>query len=388
MAYPLSGIKVLDMSRVLAGPFAGRMLSDLGADVVKLEPPEGDITRMWGPKEGGISGYFHQQNAGKRNISVDLRNARGASLVKALIQETDVLIENFRPDVMGRLGLDYDTLSAINPRLIMLSISGFGIDNPDSGRAAYAPVVHAETGLVSRQAMVSKAFPADIGVSIADTNASLHGLVGLLAALYARQSSGQGDHIDLAMVDATVVTNDGMNFALEGVKHGVLNEVYETSAGLLMLAGEFKYIWHQLSTICGVVDGLDSELPVSLEEKISVRRAATRQFFCEACKTRETVISALDRMNIAWGDVRPATDIRELACVQSRGTITDVDNRQGGTRPTTQSPYRYRHLESQVRAGAPYLGEHNATVLAEWLSWTEREIAEYSDVLIAQGSAE
>ncbi|MBC8476361.1 MAG: CoA transferase, partial [Gammaproteobacteria bacterium] len=94
------------------------------------------------------------------------------------------------------------------------------------------------------------------------------------------------------------------------------------------------------------------------------------------------------RTNIDGGEVRPATDTRERACVQSRGTITDVDNRQGGTRPTTQSPYRYRHLESQVRAGAPYLGEHNATVLAEWLSWTEREIAEYSDVLIAQGSAE
>jgi crotonobetainyl-CoA:carnitine CoA-transferase CaiB-like acyl-CoA transferase len=164
--------------------------------------------------------------------------------------------------------------------------------------------------------------------------------------------------------------------------------VYETSAGLLMLAGEFKFIWHQLNTICGVVDGLDTASPVSLEEKISVRRAATLQFFCETCKTRAAVIAALDRMNIAWGDVRPATDIRELACVQSRGTITDVDNREGGTRPTTQSPYRYRRLESRVRAGAPYLGEHNAMVLAEWLSWTQHEISEYSDVLIAQSPAE
>jgi len=384
MTYPLSGIKVLDMSRVLAGPFAGRMLSDLGADVVKLEPPEGDITRMWGPKIAGISGYFHQQNAGKRNISVDLRSPVGVKLVKALISEADVLIENFRPDVMPRLGLDYDTLADINPQLIMLSISGFGINNPDSNRAAYAPVVHAETGLVNRQAKVSNAFPADIGVSVADTNASLHGLVGLLAALYARQSSGLGDHIDLAMVDATVVTNDGMNFALAGVNHAVQNEVHETSGGLLILAGDFKFIWHQLSTICQVVDGLNGSAAVELEQKISARRAAARHFFCETCQTREEVINALDRMNIAWGDVRPATQIRELECVQARGTIAEVDDRQGGTRPTPQSPYRYRNLESQVQAGAPYLGEHNTVILEEWLRLGEPEIAQYSDVLIAQ----
>ncbi|MGB0693658.1 MAG: CoA transferase, partial [Pseudomonadales bacterium] len=125
MTFPLAGIRVLDMSRVLAGPFAGRMLSDLGADVVKLEPPEGDVTRHWGRKIHDISGYYHQQNVGKRNICVDLAAAEGVKLVKSLVGSADVLIENFRPDVMGRLGLDYETLAAINPRLIMLSISGF-----------------------------------------------------------------------------------------------------------------------------------------------------------------------------------------------------------------------------------------------------------------------
>ena len=122
MAFPLDGIKVVDMSRVLAGPFAGRMLSDLGAEVIKLEPPEGDVTRFWGRKIGGISGYFHQQNAGKKNISIDLSQQNGVALAKALIAEADILIENFRPDVMLRLGLDYDVLAALNPRLIMLSI--------------------------------------------------------------------------------------------------------------------------------------------------------------------------------------------------------------------------------------------------------------------------
>ncbi len=156
MSYPLSGIKVLDLSRVLAGPFAGRMLSDLGADVVKLEPPEGDVTRHWGVKRGDISGYYHQQNAGKRNIAVDLRHPKGLLIVKSLVKQADVLIENFRPDVMARLGIDYETLAEINPRLIMLSISGFGADNPDSRRAAYAPIIHAETGLIARQAAADR----------------------------------------------------------------------------------------------------------------------------------------------------------------------------------------------------------------------------------------
>ena len=141
--YPLSGLKVLDLSRVLAGPFAGRLLADLGADVVKVEPPEGDVTRFWGRVKGGVPGFYHQQNAGKRNISIDLRAPGARELVLDLVRSADVLIENYRPDVMGRLGLGYEVLSQANPRLIMLSISGFGAGGPESPRPAYAPIVHA-----------------------------------------------------------------------------------------------------------------------------------------------------------------------------------------------------------------------------------------------------
>ena len=183
MTHPLEGIRVLDMSRVLAGPFAGRMLADLGADVVKVEPPDGDVTRNWGARIHGQAGYFNQQNVGKRGICVNLDAAGGADLIKQLVARADVLIENFRPDVMGRLGLGYDVLKQINPRLVMLSISGFGHNGPESRRAAYAPIVHAESGLIARQKKVTGAPAADIAVSIADTNAALHGLVGLLSAL-------------------------------------------------------------------------------------------------------------------------------------------------------------------------------------------------------------
>ncbi|MGB1685875.1 MAG: CaiB/BaiF CoA transferase family protein [Pseudomonadales bacterium] len=381
MTFPLAGIRVLDMSRVLAGPFAGRMLSDLGADVVKLEPPEGDVTRHWGRKIHDISGYYHQQNVGKRNICVDLAAAEGVTLVKSLVGSADVLIENFRPDVMGRLGLDYETLAAINPRLIMLSISGFGADNPDSRRAAYAPIIHAETGLVARQAQLTQAYPVELPLSVADTNAGMHGLIGLLAALYAREKTGHGDHLDVAMVDATVVSNDQMHGALEGVNVGVTNEVYETAGGYLMLGGNFQFIWHQLSRVLGVSDELDPEGEHSLEEKIAARRAAAQRFFNETCSSRAAVIKALDQMNIAWGDVRPLSEVRELESVKARASITQVDNRAGGSRDVPQSPYRYRRYRAEVRGGAPHQGEHNAAVLKEWLGWTQAEIDACSDVL-------
>ncbi|MDC0068081.1 CoA transferase [Gammaproteobacteria bacterium] len=382
MSYPLAGIKVLDLSRVLAGPFAGRMLSDLGADVVKLEPPEGDVTRHWGVKRGDISGYYHQQNAGKRNIAVDLRHPKGVEIVKLLAKQADVVIENFRPDVMQRLGIDYKTLAEINPRLIMLSISGFGANNSDSRRAAYAPIIHAETGLVARQAEVTGAFPAELPLSVADTNAAMHGLIGLLAVLYARQQSGRGDHVEIAMVDATIVSNDGMHSALEGLKVGVTNEVHETAGGLLMLAGEFRYIWKLLSSVYGVSDGLEDTENVTLEEKIELRRAASRHFFTETCSSREEVIAALDKMNIAWGDVRLASEVRELTSVKARGSVIEVDDRVGGKRSIPDSPYKFQQLEAGVRAGAPHLGEHNEEILREWLGWTGEEISDVQAAML------
>lgn len=386
MTFALEGLKVLDMSRVLAGPFAGRMLSDLGADVVKLEPPEGDVTRHWGKKIKDISGYFQQQNAGKRNICVDLRKPEGIAVVKALVAEADILIENFRPDVMGKYGLDYDNLSAINTRLIMLSISGFGADNPESHRAAYAPIIHAETGLVARQSMITGAFPAELPLSVADTNAGMQGLVGLLVALLARQQSGQGDHVEISMVDATLAANDGMHAALEGLQVGVTNEVHETAGGLLMLAGEFRYIWKMLTTHFQISDGLEEREGVTLEEKIAARRAASKRFFTETCSNRQDVIEALNKMNIAWGDVRPAAQTVDLPSVRVRGSITEVDDRAGSTRSIPAAPYRFRHLRSETRAGAPHLGEHNLEILEEWLGWSSGQIENVSTALVTGDS--
>ncbi len=383
MSSPLEGIRVLDLSRVLAGPFAGRMLSDLGADVVKVEPPEGDVTRLWGAKRGGVSGYFNQQNAGKRGICVDLSVPVGVDLVRALARRADVLVENFRPDVMARLGLGYPVLRADNPGLIMLSISGFGAGGPESRRAAYAPIIHAESGIMARQADLAGARPVDMALSVADTTAGLHGLVAVLAALHLKGRTGAGQHIDMAMIDALVVTDDHMHVALDDSydQKNMPSEVWESAAGAIVIAGDFRHVWRQLNRVMGVADPTPDG--ATLEQKIAARREATHRFLTRTCDSRQAVIDALDRMNLAWGDVRTSAGALDLPTVLHRGTITQVDDRAGGTRRVPQSPYRFSAAEAGVRGGAPHQGEHNAEVLADWLGGDAGDPTRWSGALVA-----
>ncbi|MEM8766159.1 MAG: CaiB/BaiF CoA-transferase family protein [Pseudomonadota bacterium] len=372
--YPLTGLKVLDFSRVLAGPFAGRMLADLGADVVKVEPPDGDVTRLWGRVAGGIPGYYHQQNAGKRNLCIDLRAPGARELVHRLAAEADILIENYRPDVMGRLGIGWEDLRAVNPRLIMLSISGFGHGGPESHRPAYAPIVHAETGLMDRQARRGAIPFKDLPLSVADTNASLHGLVGLLAAVIQRQQTGLGQHVDIAMIDATIATDDQIHYDLEDSEAtGPLpNDTWETGAGPILVSADVRYLWKLLVTEFGLEDGLDAA--AGLEAKIAARRAVIGEFLA-TLSSWDAVEEAMARMNLAWGQVRNAATMTEQPTVRARGAIVEVDDRAGGTRPVPQSPYRFSLATSGVRGPAPHRGEHNLSVLAEWLGEDEQAVA-------------
>ena len=372
--YPLAGLKVLDFSRVLSGPFAGRMLSDLGADVVKIEPPEGDVTRQWGRVIAGVPGYYHQQNAGKRNISIDLRADGARELVFELVRRADVLIENYRPDVMGRLGLGYEALSQVNPRLVMLSISGFGAGGPESRRPAYAPIVHAETGLIDRAQRRAGGGRGDLPLSVADTNASLHGLVGLLAALIMRERTGVGEHIDIAMVDATVATDDQLQYDLEdsGATSPLPNDIWDTGAGPVLVSADFRYLWRQLTSKIGFPEPDTAD--VDLATKIALRREAVGRFM-SALPTWAEVEAAFARMNIAWGEVRRGATLRDQPTLRHRGAITDIDDRGGGVRPIAQSPYRFSRAQSGVRAGAPHRGEHTAGVLGEWLGLSDAAVA-------------
>lgn len=371
--YPLDHLKVLDFSRVLAGPFAGRMLCDLGADVVKVEPPEGDVTRLWGRVVAGIPGYYHQQNAGKRNICIDLRASGACDLVYELVGKADVVIENYRPDVMSRLGLGYDTLREINPRLIMLSISGFGHNGPESHRPAYAPIVHAEVGLMERASRRGNIPHRDLPLSVADTNAALHGLVGLLSAVIMRERTNRGQHIDIAMVDATIATDDQLHYDLEDSEDtGPLpNDVWETAVGPILVSADFRYLWRLLTTQLGVADPTHSDM--ELQKKISLRRAVVVDYM-QTLESWEHIETIMGEMNIAWGRVRPAAQIGEQPTIESRGAIVEIDDRAGGTRPITQSPYRFSDARSGVRGPASHRGEHNATVLRDWLGKSTKDI--------------
>lgn len=364
---PLEGLRVLDFTRVLAGPFAGRMLCDLGADVVKVEPPEGDVTRGWGRAVAGIGGFYHQQNAGKRSICVDLHAEGARALVLGLAQQADVLIENFRSDVMPRLGLSYDALRAVNPRLIMLSISGFGGGGPQSQRAAYAPVIHAEAGLLRRSARLSATGDVqDLPWSAADTNAALHGVVAVLAAVVLRERTGMGQHIDLSMLDATLVTDDNLHFELEDAAHlkGLPPEVWRTGAGPVLVMADLRHLWRLLVAHHGLADPADGDTP--LREKIRLRRAAVAAFF-DALADWSDVERAMSRMNLAWGEVRESADLPRQASVRARAAIVEVEDRAGGVRPIPQSPYRFNAATSRVRGPAAHRGEHNGEVLREWL---------------------
>ena len=350
------------------------MLSDMGAEVVKLEPPEGDVTRGWGRMQAGLSGYYTQQNAGKRSVSVDLDVPGSTALIRRLSNCADIVIENFRPGIMARHGLAWKDLSPENPRLIMLSISGFGQEGPESRRAAYASVLHAESGLVARQSEQDARGASDPVLSVADMNAGLHGLVGILSALYHRERTGLGQHIDIAMLDTMLITDDYANFALDKIpltRGG--GEVWDAPGGPIMVTGDFRVIWKLLTSRHGVVDPTPAGAP--LEEKIRLRREAVAKFFT-AFPDRPALVQALDQVNLAWGDVRSNEAAFESPTARARGTVAQVDDRNGGTRPVVQSPYRFSDASSRVTGGPAYRGEHNRDVLDSWLGAPGSEIEE------------
>jgi CoA:oxalate CoA-transferase len=369
---PLAGLRVLDLSRVVAGPFATRMLCDLGADVVKVEPPDGDVTRAWGRQRAGLSGFYTQQNAGKRNLGVDLKAPGARDLVLALARRADVVVENYRPGVLARLGLGYADLRATNPAVVVLSISGFGQRSSWAGRAAYAPIIHAESGLLARQARFDQTAPSDPMLSIADTNAALHGLVAVLAALRLRDRTGRGQHIDLAMLHAMVATDDYAHHALDREPVRRLGGwVWPTGYGHILVSGDLRSQWFQLSRAGHVADGLHPDAAV--EEKAAVRREVLARWFA-SFDDRTALVEALEGANVAWADVRGDDQVFDTPVAAELGLAGVVDGRDGATRRVVQSPYRFSDAASGVRGPAPWRGEHNRDVLADWLGLSGDEV--------------
>ena len=361
---PLHGVRVLDLTRVFAGPIAGRTLSDLGADVVKVEPPDGDVTRLWGRKTAGLSTYFTQQNCGKRNVCIDLNADDGPELVARLAEQADIVIENFRPGVMTKFGIDWSALSERKPSLIMLSISGFGQDGPESQRAAYASIIHAESGILPPAE--GDEMPLDLDLSAADVLSGLHGVIAVLAALRTRDATGVGQYIDMAMMDAMTFSADIVINSLDGARRAesINGEVWRTADGPKMVPGGLRWIWHQLSSTAGLIDPTPPDADIA--QKIESRRAIITDFLC-GLPDRAAVIDVLDAANLAWADVRECGEVLESPTLVHRRTVVDVDDRAGGTRKIIRNPYRMSVTDCSDIGHAAFRGEHNVEVLDEWL---------------------
>jgi len=360
---PLDGLRVLDLSRAVAGPFAGRILADLGADVVKAELPGTDVAQSYGKVIRGRSGLYSHVNAGKRSILLDLHEPAGVDRLLDLAAACDVLVENFRPGVLDRFGAGWPVLAAANPRLVMLSISGFGQDGDDAGRAAYAPVIHAEAGLIGRQADITGDPPADIAFALADALAGLHGTIAILAALRLRDRTGTGQHIDLSMLEAMLATDDYTHYSID--EHPVRSargEVWPAPGGPILVSAERRYLWHQLKTCFGVADP-DPDAPP--EPKLRARAQVIAEWFT-AHQDRDALKRDLDAARLAWAEIRHAGNVLAAPALAGRDAIVEVTDGDGEKRSVVRMPYRFSDAASGPVRGVPEAGEHTEDVLRDW----------------------
>ncbi|ASK87063.1 CaiB/BaiF CoA transferase family protein [Sphingorhabdus sp. SMR4y] len=375
--FPLAGLKVLDFSRVVAGPYATRMLSDLGAEVLKVEPPEGDVTRKLAKRENGVSGNYLQLNIGKKNICVDLKADGARELIHRLAVEADIVVENFRPGVMDKFGIGWAELSKVNPRLVMLSISGYGQNSPERGRAAYAPVLHAESGIIARQAEMSGGKPTDMQFAMADSYSSLHGIIAILSALRTLDQTGEGQHIDLAMVNVLHSADDYAHFALDDIwPKAPETLVWEAPEDRqILITGDMKWLWIMFST----KDGLQDPTPAGADipTKVRLRHEAMEKHIL-SYESFDALTAALDRLNLAWGEVFPfGPAIYDQPSVKANGVVVDVTDDEGNARRTIQSPYRFSKSKSGIDSNARTAkrGEHNVAALRDWLDMDDQEIS-------------
>jgi len=374
---PLPAWRVLDMSQAISGPYAARILSDLGADVLRLESPRTDVTEYFGAVTDGRSGMYAQMNAGKRSIGVDLAAPGASGLVRRLAAAADVLIENFRPGVMDRLGLGYASLSAAQPRLIMVSVSGFG---PDSQRRALAPVIHAESGLLARQAELDGREPTDLPLAVADTVTGLHTAIAVLAALHQRAASGRGQHIGLSMLAAVAASDDHAHAAIDASTepYSSRGTIWAAPGGPLLIAAPPKHAWAMLSRRGLIAD--PAPLGSDLATKATLRQQAIRDWIA-GFPDRASLLAELEKAGIAWAEV-----------ADSAGVFADGAHTAplpGTDRRVVAMPYEFSDAESAVRRGVARRGAHNAEALADWLGLAAAEVAALTadGVLISDSAA-
>jgi crotonobetainyl-CoA:carnitine CoA-transferase CaiB-like acyl-CoA transferase len=392
---PLDGISVLDLSRVLSGPSCGKALADLGADVIKVEPPEGDLTRTAQPRVGGLPAYFAQQNCGKRCISVDLGTDAGRAVVLRLAAACDVVLENFRPGVLDRLGLGYDAVRARNPRAVFCSISGYGQDGRMAGRRAYAPVMHAELGLMEFTARRLHGEPRAEAVSHADLYAGAQATVGILAALVQRDRTGEGQHVDVSMAEVMLQSSEWTAVELAGGQGDLLHIFGSFNAPVLRLGD---------ATVVHVPGDPVSSFPGWCEamqrpELLSDERFATRaarndnrdamlalfEEFAATFTSFDDFERAVGVGKLAAGAMQRLADAPDTLWAQDRDAFVDVGDDAEPLR-LPRSPFRFSGADAGTAGRPAWQGQHNREVLRDLLGLPDAEIdrLEQDGVLVAR----
>ena len=365
-ACPLEGVKVLDLGRVVAAPYVGRILSDLGADVIRVESPLfADNASYFGvDPNGGPSGLYLQMNVGKRRIEVDLSTAAGRSGVLRLAVKADILIENFRPGVLARHGLGWPDLAQHNPQLVMLSITGFGQHGRESRRPAYAPVIHAESGLLARQGEMGGGTPVDMPFAAADYIAALHGTVAVLAALRMRDCGGSGQHIDLAMLDAMVASDDYIHYTLDAADcvRDARGTVYSTANGGILIGADGATIWKRLSEYYYLED--PAAPGADLNDKIRLRSKAIEEWF-NLFERRDELGVALEQVGLAWGEVRTQQAVVDSSLLESRGMFCDLEG-DLAPRRVVRTPYHFSSATCKVYSQGLSPPEDLKNTLLSW----------------------
>ncbi|MEV4749504.1 CoA transferase [Streptosporangium sp. NPDC049248] len=381
----LGDIVVLDLSRALAGPHATQMLGDLGARVIKVEHPGGgDESRGWGPPfvgpEGDISTYFLAANRNKQSIALDLKSAEGKALIERLVRQSDVLVENFRTGVLDRLGFPVERLHELNPRLVILSITGFGHDGPEGGRPGYDQIAQGEAGLMSLTGP-SADEPYRVGASIADLLGGIHGAYGVLAALYERERTGRGKVVRTSLLAAvtgvhsyhgTAWTVGGQVPVANGNHHASIAPygAFHCADGMIQIAVANDAQWHKVAALLEIDPDIakyatNRERFAHRDELIAdMERRLTKH-------DRAHWLTALGEAGVPAGAIRSIDEVYAWEQTRSQGLVVEVDHPVLGTIELPGPPLRFDGDLPMRHTAPPALGEHNDEVLA-WLRERER----------------
>jgi crotonobetainyl-CoA:carnitine CoA-transferase CaiB-like acyl-CoA transferase len=388
----LSGIRVLELARVLAGPWAGQVLADLGAAVIKAESPGGDDTRAWGPPfvenpDGSAdAAYFHAANRGKRSIAVDFRHAEGQRIVRDLARRADVLIENFKVGGLRRFGLDYDSLQAENPRLIYCSISGFGQDGPYAHRPGYDFIIQGMGGIMDLTG-APDGEPQKSGVAFADIFTGLYAVIAIEAAIVARDRTGTGQHIDMALLDTQVgvLANQAMNYLVSGRSPRRLGnahpnivpyQAFPVADGHVIIAVGNEAQFRHLCGALGVPGLADDPRFATNRDRVAHRDVLvpliadrTRTF------TRADLLAALEAAGVPAGPINAVADVFADPQVAARGMRLDLAA-DGATVPSVRTPIVMSNTPLAYDRASPRLGADTAAILAE-LGYDDADIARF-----------